>query len=450
MKFDLLLRGGEVVTPEGLERLDVAIVEGRFERLAPAIEEQAVETLDATGLIVFPGILDAHVHFNEPGRTDWEGLESGSRALAAGGGTAFFDMPLNSTPPVLDAASLGLKRTLAESKSCLDFGIWGGLTPHNLDSVAELAEAGAIGVKAFLCSSGIDDFEAITDPATLRRGFLAAAGADLLVAVHAEDDALARFHTARALATGRHDAAAWLDSRPVEVELRAIERVLDLAGETGCRLHVVHVSSAEGLDAIATAKGRGVDVTAETCPHYLLLNAADTARIGAEAKCAPPIRTEQERREVWRRLEAGAIDTLGSDHSPGPPELKTGDDFFALWGGISGCQHGFPLLLSEALERGDPGEVLPRLARLLATRVARRFRLERSKGSIAPGLDADFTLLRLDDPHRLSNEELLYRHRQGPYDGRACGVRVVQTRLRGATSAGSRGRFLRPYNPLHA
>lgn len=450
MKFDVLVRGGEVVTPQGLRRIDLAIADGRFASLAPSLDGPAPETLDATGLVVFPGILDAHLHFNEPGRTDWEGLETGSRALAAGGGTAFFDMPLNSTPPVLDAASFDIKRALAERKSCLDFGLWGGLTPGNTDRIAELADAGAVGLKAFLCASGIDDFEAVVDEATLRRGLRAAAAADLLVAVHAEDDDLARRHTARILATGRRDALAWLESRPVEVELRAIERVLELAEEAGCRLHVVHVSCAEGLDAIAAAKARGVDVTAETCPHYLLLNDADVVRAGAAGKCAPPIRAEENRDELWRRIDTGKVDTIGSDHSPGPPALKTGDDFFAIWGGISGCQHGFPLLLSEALKRGERGEVLVRFARLLAGNVARRFRLAKRKGSIEVGLDADFSLLRLGQPETLSNADLLYRHRQGPYDGRPCGVRVMETRVRGVVAGGSRGRFLRPYNPPHA
>ncbi len=450
MNFDVLVRGGEVVTPQGLQRLDLGIVGGRFASLAPSLDGSAAETLDATGLVVFPGILDAHLHFNEPGRTDWEGLETGSRALAAGGGTAFFDMPLNSTPPVLDVASFDIKRALAESKSCLDFGLWGGLTPGNLDRVAELADAGAMGLKAFLCASGIDDFEAVIDEATLRRGLRAAAAADLLVAVHAEDDELARRHTDRVRGSGRRDAAAWLESRPAEVELRAIERVLELAAETGCRLHVVHVSSPQGLDAIAAAKRRGVDVSAETCPHYLLLNDADVSRVGAAGKCAPPIRSEENRRELWRRIDTGNVDTIGSDHSPGPPGLKTGDDFFAIWGGISGCQHGFPLLLSEALKRGERGEVLSRFARLLAGNVARRFRLADRKGSIDVGLDADFSLLRLGEPDPLSNADLLYRHRQGPYDGWPCGVRVTETRVRGVVAGGSRGRFLRPYNPPHA
>jgi allantoinase len=438
---DLLVRGGTVVlapgspdVPEGgLMRADLAVEGGRIVEIGSEIAVAAREVLDAEGTIVFPGIVDAHVHFNEPGRAKWEGLASGSAALAAGGGTSFFDMPLNSLPPVLDGASFEAKREAAERSSRLDFGLWGGLVPGNLDRLGELAEKGVVGVKAFLCDSGVSEFACVPDAATLRQGMRRAAALGLLVAVHAEDDALAREHTEAQRRRGLTDPRAWLASRPVAVELAAIDRVLELAGETGCALHVVHVSSPEGLERIAAARDRGVDVTAETCPHYLLLNDEDVIRQGAVAKCAPPLRDEARRRELWRRLDAGQVDTLGSDHSPAPPALKSAEDFFAVWGGISGCQHGFPLLLSEALARGPAAEVLPRLAALLAGNVARRFRIDRRKGAVAVGLDADFSLLRLGEEAALDNGELLYRHRQGPYAGRACRVRVLRTVLRGRT-----------------
>ncbi len=437
-RLDLVIRGASVVQPEGypgagIERCDLGIAEGRIVALGPELAEPALEELDARGLLAFPGILDAHVHFNQPGRTHWEGLASGSAALAAGGGTAFFDMPLNSLPPVLDRAGLALKRAQARRFSRLDFALWGGLTPLNLDTLGELAEAGAIGFKAFLCASGVDEFPATSDPAILRRGMKRAAELGLPVAVHAEDDALAGRLLAEARARGEEDAASWLATRPVEVELLAIERACELAGETGCRLHVVHVSSPEGLAAIALARKRGVDVSAETCPHYLLLGAEDVPRLGAIAKCAPPLRDEARRQELWRRLEAGEVDTLGSDHSPSPPGLKRGGDFFRLWGGISGCQHGFPLLLSAALERAPAAQALPRMAALLAANAARRFRLDHRKGRLAPGLDADLCLLEIGSEHVLDNTDLLYRHRQGPYHGRPCRVRVVRTLSRGRT-----------------
>ncbi len=479
--LDLLIRGGEVVAPEGLARADLAIADGRIAAIAPEIDEPAAEVIDARGLFVFPGILDAHVHFNEPGRTEWEGFATGSAALAAGGGSAFFDMPLNGLPPVLDAASFAAKRTAGERGSRLDFALWGGLTPANLDRLGELAEAGAVGFKAFLCDSGVEEFRAVTDPRLLREGMRRAAVLGRPVAVHAEDDALVRALTEARRAAGRTDARSWLESRPVDAEVAAIRMACELAGEAGCALHVVHVSSPEGIAAIAEARQRGADVTAESCPHYLLLTEGDvlgqgvlTAAASApnasapnasapnasapnpSAKCAPPLRDEARRRGLWTALEAGGIDTIGSDHSPAPPAMKTALDFFAIWGGISGCQHGFPLLLSEALRKGPAAAVLPRLAALTAANVARRFGLSRRKGRLAEGLDADLSLLQVGEEHVLSNADLLYRHRQGPYEGRRSRVCVRRTLLRGRTvfarEPGSptppttppAGRFLRP------
>ena len=250
--LDLVVRGGRIVTPAGITRADLAVAQGRIVRIAPEISEAAADILDARGRYVFPGIIDAHVHFNEPGRAEWEGLSSGSAALAAGGGVAFFDMPLNSEPPVLNAAALREKRRLAEELSCTDFALWGGLTPLNLDTLTGLRDAGAIGLKAFMSASGIESFPRI-DERVLREGMKRAAKLRLLVAVHAEDDALAPKCTAEQKAAGRTDARAWLASRPVEVELAAIRNAIELAGETGCALHIVHVSSPEGVALVAAA-----------------------------------------------------------------------------------------------------------------------------------------------------------------------------------------------------
>ena len=435
-QLDLIVRHGSIVTPDGVRRADLGVAAGRIVNVAASIADSAGEEIDATGLHVFPGILDAHVHFNEPGRTEWEGLATGSTALAAGGGTWFCDMPLNSTPPVIDAASFEDKRRLAEQKSVVDFSLWGGLVPGNLDRLAELRDAGAIGLKAFMCGSGIDEFPGVTDAATLREGMKRAAALGLLVAVHAEDEAMAQKLTAAARQRGAVDPRSWLATRPVEVELAAIRTATELAGETRCALHIVHVSSPEGIALVSEAKKHGVDVTAETCPHYLLLNEEDVVRLGAVAKCTPPLRPEARRQGLWDALHAGAIDTIGSDHSPAPPAMKTSADFFAIWGGISGAQHGFPLLISEALAGGAPlGKVWPLLAALLAANVARRFRLPH-KGRLAEGFDADFSLLDLDAAQILRNSELRYRHQQGPYDGRSSRVHVKRTVVRGRTVSG--------------
>ncbi|HEY1107681.1 MAG TPA: allantoinase AllB [Opitutaceae bacterium] len=452
-ELQLIVRGGNVVTPEGVKRADLGIAGGRFVKIAPQIDEPAAETLDAEGRYVFPGIIDAHVHFNEPGRTEWEGLASGSAALAAGGGTLFFDMPLNSEPPVLDAAALREKRRLAEEKSYVDFALWGGLTPINLDKLAGLRDAGAIGLKAFMSASGIESFPRV-DEKTLREGMKRAKQLGLLVAVHAEDDALAAKFTVEQKVKGRTDAKAWLASRPIEVELAAIRLATELAGETGCALHIVHVSSPEGVSLVEDARDHRVDVTAETCPHYLLLNDKQVAKIGAAAKCAPPIRDEANRKGLWVEVNAGRIHTLGSDHSPAPADMKTSPNFFEIWGGIGGVQHGFQLLLSEyadaAPKEREAG--IARMSALLARNVARRFRIDGHKGAIAEGRDADFCVFEFGEPHTIEADELWTQHRISAYIGRKNRVRMLDTCVRGNfvyrdgrfTNFAPPGSFVRP------
>jgi len=448
--FDLIIRGGKLVTPDGVESADLGVSEGRIANIARCIADSGANEIEAAGRYVFPGIIDAHVHFNEPGRTDWEGLASGSAALAAGGGVCFFDMPLNSEPPVLDAAAFREKRLLAEEKSCVDFALWGGLVPGNLDKLAGLAAAGAIGLKAFMCASGIDSFPRI-DGNALREGMKRAAKLGLLVAVHAEDDVLAAKFTAGLKRNGRSDAKAYLASRPVEVELNAIRQALEFAGETGCALHIVHVSSPEGIALIDEARAQRVDVTAETCPHYLLLNERDVSRLGAVAKCAPPLRDEPRRRALWDDLYAGRIQTIGSDHSPAPMELKT-KDFFSAWGGIAGVQLGFGLLLSEALVGAVGERALPVFAAVMARNVARRFRIDEHKGQLAVGHDADFSVLEFGAEREIAEEELWTRHRISAYVGRGSRIRVTHTFVRGRAvwadgrlvTPSPKGQFLRP------
>lgn len=421
--YDLIVRSR---LPDG-SAIALGIADGCFQAAGPDLSGSAKEELDHIHGFIIPGWIDAHVHFNEPGRTDWEGLETGSRALAAGGGTVFFDMPLNSSPPVLTAAALVEKRALAEQKVCTDFALWGGLTPDSLDHLGAMADAGAIGFKAFMCPSGLDEFRH-ADAATLKTGITRAAALGLPVAVHAELDPTSRPEEC--------DMAAWLASRPIQLELDAIQLALDLAGETGCALHIVHVSCAEGIDLVSTAKARGVNVTVETCPHYLLLSDADAVRIGAFAKCAPPLRTPAIIAGLRERLLSGAIDTLGSDHSPSSTDLKQGNDFFAIWGGIAGIQHALPLLLDAALA--------PLAA--ISANVAQRFRLPH-KGGFGLGHDADFALLSLS-PRSISPEESLTRHPISPYFHHAIRHRVDATYLHGSRITHStRGRFLRPNPP---
>jgi allantoinase len=421
--FDVIICGAQVVTAEKVARADIGLIGQKIAAIEEEISDQARETIRAAGLHVFPGVIDAHVHFNEPGRADWEGIATGSNAVAAGGGTLFFDMPLNAHPPTLDAASFELKRAAAAKTSRVDFALWGGLTPANLDRMEELAESGVIGFKAFMCNSGIDDF-LFADEATLRAGMKRAAALRLPVAVHAESEAM----TARLTRAARHPGTVrdFMETRPIEAELEAIGRALELAGETGCRLHVVHVSCSAGVRLIAAAKARGVDATCETCPHYLVLTAEDVERLGPIAKCAPPLRSALELEALWAELLAGRILTVGSDHSPSPPAMKEGADFFKVWGGISGAQHLLPLLLSGEAD-------LSLLARVTSANVAQRFQLPASKGKLAVGCDADLALVKLGDHAEIKAAELFYRHRQSPYVGRRLRASVQMTILRGQT-----------------
>jgi allantoinase len=318
---DLIIRAGNVVTHGGVQQLDIAVENGKILELSPTVSSKAKEEINVKGLYIFPGLIDVHVHFNEPGRTEWEGIATGSAALAAGGGTLFVDMPLNSSPPVLDKESFLTKKQLAERLSHTDFALWGGLTPDNLDQLEELAELGVIGFKAFMSNSGIEDFKAVDD-VSLYEGMKKAAQLGLPVAVHAESETMTSTLTKHIREAGGKSVRDYLKSRPVIAELEAINRALLFAKETGCDLHVVHVSSAKGVALVTRARQQGVKVTCETCPHYLHFTDEDATTLGAVAKCAPPLRTDQERLELWQTVQRGEIDLIASDHSPSSPALK--------------------------------------------------------------------------------------------------------------------------------
>lgn len=429
MRWDTLIRGGTVVTPSGVVPGDVGIADGLVAEIAPEITGAARDVIDATGCHVFPGVIDPHVHFNDPGRADWEGIATGSLALSAGGGTLFIDMPLNASPPTLDAASFDAKFTAARGVARTDFALWGGLVPGNVERLPELAERGVAGFKAFMSASGIDDFSA-ADDATLWQGMRVAARLGLPVLVHAENDAITTALAREAVAAGRTGVRDYLASRPVVAELEAIARAIGLAADTGCRLHVVHVSSAAGAVLVAEARARGVDVTCETCPHYLVLTDDDAVRLGAVAKCAPPLRPADVQAALWTELRAGRIEFVASDHSPAPPSMKESASFFEVWGGISGCQTTLGLMLEEGhAVRGLPLEAI---ARLTADRAARRFGLA-GRGRLEEGCAADVAIVDLSVAARLAPESLRDRHRLSPYLGRTLRGAVRRTLVRGTT-----------------
>ena len=425
--FDLLVRGSEQ---------DIGISEEKIVALGRNLSGSSKSEIDARDLTIFPGAIDAHVHFNEPGRADWEGFATGSRAAAAGGTTTIFDMPLNAHPPTIDGPAFDAKLAAAEKNSLVDFGLWGGLVPGNLAQLETLRDRGVVGLKAFMCESGIDDFPAV-DHATLRAGMKRAAELDLLVAVHAESSELIGAQSKGATARD------FLASRPVAAETAAISAALELAHETRCRLHIVHVSCGRGVALVAEARAQGVNVTCETCPHYLFLTDEDMVRLGAVAKCAPPLRARDEQDELWRRLSD--VTTIGSDHSPSPWSMKEATNFFRVWGGISGCQHLLPLLINGSA-RIPPAEI----ARLTSVGVAKRFRIS-EKGGLKIGRDADLTLVDLSAEDTVRAEALHYRHRHTPYLGRKIHARIVRTILRGQSIFEDRefptsplGRFVRP------
>ncbi|HLZ94315.1 MAG TPA: allantoinase AllB [Candidatus Dormibacteraeota bacterium] len=405
----MIVRGGTVVSSRGLERADISITsDGVIAAVGRDLEADG-EEIDASGLHVFPGGIDSHVHFNEPGRTEWEDIAHGSAALAAGGYTAFIDMPLNNLPVTTTIDAFDVKLQAMQRSSRVDFGLWAGLVPGNLDDIEPLVARGAMGFKAFMCPSGIDEFPAC-DEATLREGMERIAEANSILLVHAEDPALLR-------EPAGPSGADFAASRPPEAELAAIETVVRLSRDTGCRAHIVHVSTPQGAALL------GGGVSGETCPQYMLFTEADLERLGGMGKCAPPLRAA--------RMQAMPI--IVSDHSPSTLDLKQGDDFRKIWGGISGCQTTRGLLLGMDF---DPASV----AAITATNVARRFRIAR-KGDIAPGFDADLWLMDLGHEGVVRQQDLLYKNPFSAFEGEPIRGRTVMTLVHGEPPSPGLGRM---------
>ena len=435
--MDLVVRSSRVVLPEGIVPAAVLVSGGKIAKVARAkAAVLAALEIDAGDAVVMAGLVDPHVHVNEPGRADWEGFETAGRAAAAGGTTTIVDMPLNSLPVTTTVDALEAKVRAATGNCRVDFGLWGGIVPGNDGDRRALIDEGALGLKAFLVPSGIDEFPEVDD-LELGRAMSDLAPTGSPVLVHAEDAAELTRAAERAAGSRPESYADWLASRPPEAEARAVARVAALCRRTGARAHVVHVAAAEAVDEVAAAKAAGLLLSAETCPHYLSFIAEELPEGDPRFKCAPPIREARHRDALWRGLASGVLDFVASDHSPCPPALKPPGDLARAWGGIAGLELRLPVTWSEARTRGAS---LPDLARWLAEAPARLAGLSARKGRIAVGHDADFVIWDPESEFVVQSANLHQRHTATPWEGRTLRGVVATTILRGRI-VHERGRF---------
>jgi allantoinase len=437
---DLVVRGRRVLTPTGILPREIGIVDGAIAAVEPlgrGLAGREVIAL-ADDEVLLPGLVDTHVHVNEPGRTAWEGFASATKAAAAGGVTTIIDMPLNSIPPTVSVEALELKRRVATGQAHVDVGFWGGAVPGNTGELRPLHDAGVFGFKCFLLPSGVDEFPPL-DADEMERDLAELAGIDALLIVHAED---ARA-IAGAPAAGGDSYQRFLASRPRAAEDTAIAEVIERARRTGARAHIVHLSSSDALPMIARARHDGVRLSVETCPHYLTLAAEDIPPGATAFKCCPPIREAANRELLWQGLLDGTIDSIVSDHSPSTPDLKDlqNGDFAAAWGGIASLQLGLPLVWSDARRRGIP---LEKVVEWMSARPAALAGLTR-KGRIAPGFDADMSVFAPDGTLVVDVDRLHHKNPISPYDGRTLSGVVRETFLRGerVDFAEPRGRLVR-------
>ncbi len=429
MNPNLVIRGDRVVTLEGVRAASIHIRNGRITAVAgPNDLLEACPIFDAGNSVVMPGLVDTHVHVNEPGRTDWEGFRSATRAAAAGGVTTLVDMPLNSIPATTTLEAFQAKLAAARGQCWVDVGFWGGVVPGNASQLGRLFDAGVLGFKCFLIHSGVEEFRHVAE-ADLRVALaeLAALGAVLIV--HAElpgpvDEALARSNG------DPRRYRTFLAARPRKAENEAVALIIRLCRELRARVHVVHHSSADALLPLRRAKSDGLPITAETCPHYLCFAAEEIPDGATQFKCCPPIRERENQEQLWAALDEGLIEMVVSDHSPCPPELKLTDsgDFLRAWGGISSLQLRLPVMWTAARRRGYS---LEKLAEWLCHSPARLVGLEKRKGAIQVGADADLVVWNPEATFHVDPAKLHHRHKLTPYAGQTLGGVVEATFLRG-------------------
>lgn len=429
---ELILRSQRVVTPSGVHAASIVIHRGKIIGITePDAARTGANVEDFGDLVIMPGLVDTHVHVNEPGRTEWEGFATATRAAAAGGVTTLVDMPLNSVPATVSVPALDEKVAAARGQCWVDVGFWGGLVPGHADRLGDLAEAGVLGFKCFLVPSGVDEFPHVSLH-QVREALPILHALELPLLVHAELPAPIDAATAQL----QHEQADgrtydnYLRSRPAEAELAAIKELIHLAERQRAHIHIVHLAAAEAVPMLADARNRGVPITLETCPHYLFFAASDVGAGATEFKCAPPIRDEANRAALWSALLRGDIDMVVSDHSPCEPSRKAAGqgDFFEAWGGIASVQLRLPAVWAGAREHGVG---FKQLTRWLCERPAELAGLEQTKGSIAVGFDADLVVWDPDADHTVAPEQLQHRHKLTPYAGRTLPGVVRATYLRG-------------------
>jgi allantoinase len=425
-------RSTRVLTQQGLQPATVLVEEGRIASVRGWSDMPNDAALrDFGDAVLLPGLVDSHVHINEPGRTEWEGFWTATRAAASGGVTTLVDMPLNCVPETIDVDALEAKRAAARGKTWVDWAAWGGVVRGNHGSLTPLAESGIAGFKCFLVDSGIDGF-AWVDEQQLRLALAELRGTGLPLLAHAEvagpvDDATRALNTAGA---DRRKYATYLASRPDAAELEAIALLLKLAEEFATRIHIVHLASAQAVPMLAAARARGIPVTVETCTQYLWFAAEEIPDGATEYKCAPPIRSAENREGLWRALEEGVIDFVATDHSPCPPEMKHRQEgrFDKAWGGIASLGLALPVLWTAMEERGLP---LEHIGKWMGSGPARLAGLAGRKGVIAEGADADFAVFDPEVQWTVSADDLHFRHKLSPYLGAELQGRVLETWLRG-------------------
>lgn len=426
MAAPFVLRSLRVVLPDGVRPAALLIADGRIADVLPHDRIPVSARVDDVGSrVVMSGLIDTHVHVNEPGRTRWEGFETATQAAAVGGITTLLDMPLNSTPVTTTPDALAMKKTASENQRWVNVGFLGGLVPGNENQMRGLAAAGARGIKAFLVHSGIEDFPNAGEK-ELRAAMPVLAALNLPLLAHAEVDTE---HAAPAIKNPRH-YRDYLASRPRVWEEDAINLLIRLCREHRCRTHIVHLADADAIPALSRARAEGLPLTVETCPHYLFFSAEEIPDGATAFKCAPPIREKENRERLWLGLEAGAIDLIVSDHSPCTPDLKQleSGDFKKAWGGISSLQYGLPIVWTGARARGFGFEDL---ARWMSAAPARLAGLENRKGRIAPGFDADLVVWNPDVAFTVMAERTYHRHKVTPYAGRKLDGVVERTYLAG-------------------